>query len=101
MWYDAAMERKDIEHLASLSRLSLTETEIERFRGEADAILEYVNAVKEMALTPRAPAVGAHPNPLREDVVTNEPNSYTEALLEALPKRAGRHALVKRIISAD
>jgi len=95
------MERKDIEHLALLSRLSLTEEEIERFGRESDAILAYVDAVKEMALEPRAPEVGVHVNPLRDDVVTNEPGSYTEALLEALPKRVGRHALVKRIISAD
>ncbi len=101
MCYDARMERKDIEHLADLARLRLTDAEIEQFRTEADSILAYVDAVKEMALAPREPKVGAHVNPLREDVVTNEPDQYTEDLLGALPKRVGRHALVKRIISAD
>lgn len=95
------MERSDIQHLAVLSRLSLTDEEIEKFRTEADAILEYVAAVKELALEEGEPEVGAHANPLREDVVTNAPGQYTEVLLSALPKRVGNHALVKRIISAD
>lgn len=95
------MERSDIQHLATLSRLALSEAEIEKFRTEADAILAYVDAVKGLALTLGEPTVGVHPNPLREDVVTNEPGEYREALLAALPKRVNNHALVKRIISAD
>jgi aspartyl/glutamyl-tRNA(Asn/Gln) amidotransferase C subunit len=95
------MERSDILHLASLSRLALTEEEIARFQKESDAILAYVDAIKDMAGTPRVPQVGLHQNPLRDDVVTNAPGSYTERLLAALPKRVGNHALVKRILSND
>lgn len=95
------METSDIEHLATLSRIHLTPEEIEAFKRESDAILSYVDAVKELALSPRLPKVGVHENPLRADTPTHEPGVYTDDLLSALPKRDGRYALVKKILNTE
>lgn len=95
------MEKEDILHLAALSRLRLSDEEVERFKTESAAILGYVDEVQSIALAPRPPVVGALVNPLRADEPTHEPGAYTETLLNALPKRVGQHALVKRILTTE
>ena len=42
--------KKDLENVATLSRLSLTEEEKEKFLGEMKEILNYVGQVSEMAV---------------------------------------------------
>lgn len=95
------MKKEDIQHLARLSRISLSENEIESFSKEADAILGYVDQIKELSFGERKAIVPPHANPLRDDVATHEPGAYTDAILEAFPKRVGRYALVKKILSND
>lgn len=63
--------RDQIEHLAQLAHINLTETELERVSGELDAILNSVSKVQEVA-TEDVPAT-SHPialsNVFRDDVV--------------------------------
>jgi aspartyl-tRNA(Asn)/glutamyl-tRNA(Gln) amidotransferase subunit C len=100
--YDARMEKKDILHLARLSRIAITDEEAEAFLPEIESILAYVGVVSEVAteasLTKK---VGARYNVLREDVVTTLPETYSEKLLEAAPKRAGRYISVKKILHVE
>lgn len=42
------ISKKDVEHIALLSRLSLTEEEKERYQKELSSILDYVNKLKEI-----------------------------------------------------
>ncbi len=95
------MTKEEIQHLARLSRIHLSEKEIESFAQEADAILGYVDQIKELSFGERKPVVPPHQNPLRDDVVTHTPGAYTDAILDAFPKRVGRYALVKKILSND
>lgn len=95
------MKREDITHLARLARIRLSEDEISSFAKDADDILAYVAQVTELSFGERKPIVPPHANPLRADVATHEPGAYTDAVLEAFPKRVGRHALVKKILSND
>lgn len=94
--------KEEILHLGELSRIKLTDEEVEQFRGEIDAILEYVSTidevVKEGALEKK---VGAVYNVFREDEVTNEPGSYTEDLLSEMPERDGQYLTVKKILNPD
>ena len=39
--------------------------------------------------------------PLRDDIATHEPGYFTDDILASLPKRSGRFALVKKILSND
>lgn len=95
------MERADIEHLARLARLRLSEAELDAFATELPAIISYVSVVTTIAADDTAPAVGPQHNVFRSDVVTNEPDEYTEALLAELPLRRERFMQVPKILSTD
>lgn len=97
------MTKEEIQHLAKLARIELTNAEIEKFTTEMSAILEYVSAVTDIvgddALT--APQVGAKYNVFRKDEVTNEADEYTVALLAEMPQTQGRYMVVKKILNPD
>ena len=96
------MQKKDIEHLATLSRIELTEKEKERLAGDITHILEYVSAVDEIvAETGIEKRVGALSNVMREDTDPHEPGMYTEELLNAAPERDGRYVKVKKILGGE
>jgi aspartyl-tRNA(Asn)/glutamyl-tRNA(Gln) amidotransferase subunit C len=54
--------RADVEHVARLARLALTDDEIEALTGELEAILEYAAEVSALDIDDVAPT--AHPLPL-------------------------------------
>ncbi len=97
------MTKDDVAHLARLSRLALTPTELERYTHEVSSIVEYVSTIKALSGGEKAetPAVGALFNVARPDVVTVPGGSYTESLLAAFPEREGRFLKVKKILSHD
>ncbi|MCA9361347.1 Asp-tRNA(Asn)/Glu-tRNA(Gln) amidotransferase subunit GatC [Candidatus Kaiserbacteria bacterium] len=96
------MKKEEIIALAKLARIAVSDEEAESLKTDIDAVLEYVSVVQditgtgqvEKTLTPRY-------NVMRDDVVTNTPDQYTEALLEAAPKRKGRFLEVNKILHAD
>jgi aspartyl-tRNA(Asn)/glutamyl-tRNA(Gln) amidotransferase subunit C len=95
------MTKAEIQHLAQLARIAITDEEAEQYGTEIDSILEYVSAVTEVAAGDSDPAVGPVHNVFREDVVTNEPNQYTDALLQAMPETDGRFMKVQKILQQD
>jgi aspartyl-tRNA(Asn)/glutamyl-tRNA(Gln) amidotransferase subunit C len=58
----ARVSRADVEHVATLSRLALTEDEIEQLTGELGAILDYAAEVSALDTADVPPT--AHPLPL-------------------------------------
>lgn len=98
-----AMKREEIEHLASLARIKLTEAEIEKFPQELSAIVSYVSAVSDIVsdTSDSAPQFGPRHNVFRKDDVTNEPDEYTEAILAEMPTKEGRFLSVKKILQVD
>ena len=56
------LTRADVEHVARLARLALTEEEVERFTGQLAAILEHAAEVAALDTADVAPT--AHPIPL-------------------------------------
>lgn len=49
--YDPAMiERKQVEHVAKLARLKLSDEEVDRMAGELSGILEHVEHISELDL---------------------------------------------------
>jgi aspartyl-tRNA(Asn)/glutamyl-tRNA(Gln) amidotransferase subunit C len=57
-----AVTRADVEHVAMLARLALTDDEIEQLTGELGAILEYAADVSALDTADVPPT--AHPLPL-------------------------------------
>ena len=65
---------KDVEHVAKLARLELTEAEKEKFTEQLGAVLEYVNQMNEVDTSDVEPMAHAIDfcNVMREDKVVYE-----------------------------
>ena len=59
---EARITRADVEHVAMLARLALTDDEIEQLTGELSAIVEYAAEVSALDTADVPPT--AHPLPL-------------------------------------
>ncbi|MBP6881512.1 MAG: Asp-tRNA(Asn)/Glu-tRNA(Gln) amidotransferase subunit GatC [Candidatus Pacebacteria bacterium] len=94
------MKREEIAHLATLSRIRLSDDELTHLEGELSSIVEYVSVVKDIAAEEAAavPQVGARFNIFRQDEVTNEPDQYTKDILAEMPQTKGRYMAVKKIL---
>jgi aspartyl-tRNA(Asn)/glutamyl-tRNA(Gln) amidotransferase subunit C len=85
------ISRADVEHVARLARLGLTDDEIDRMVGQLSRILEAVNALQEVdtsAIGPTAQVIALE-NVMREDVVTNAQRLARDAALAGAPLREG------------
>jgi aspartyl-tRNA(Asn)/glutamyl-tRNA(Gln) amidotransferase subunit C len=60
------ISRDEVAHLARLARLALTETELDGFAGQLDAILTHVSQIRAVDVT----GVEATDNPLKDVNVT-------------------------------
>ncbi len=96
------MEKKDILHLATLSRIRITDVEAEALKKDIESVLAYVGVVSEIAadayLTKK---VGTVHNVFRQDEVTTHSGFYTNAMLKEAPHTKGRYIQVKKIIQQD
>ena len=92
--------RADVEHVALLARLALSDEEIERLTTELAVTLEHVNEIAALDLDGVEPT--AHPLPLsnvvRPDVVTSTLDR-AEVLAQAPAAQDGRFR-VPRILDA-
>ena len=67
----ARVSRADVEHVATLSRLALSDDEIEQLTGELGAILDYAAEVSALDTADVPPT--AHPLPLVNVFRPDEP----------------------------
>lgn len=96
------MKKEDVTHLATLARIAVTEEEATALASDISSIIGYVSDIDAITGNEaEEKEVGSVHNIMREDVPTNEPNQYTEAVLEAAPKRHGRYIEVKKILGGD
>lgn len=90
--------KKDVEHVALLARLELTEAEKEKFTEQLNAILEYADALKKLDTGNIQPT--AHPLPLnnvfREDV--SRPGISNEDALANAPEQEDGFFKVPKIL---
>lgn len=88
----------DVEHIALLARLSLTEEERERFGSQLSSILSYVGKLNEIDTSGIEPASHAleMKNIMREDELRSS-LPVEDALMNA-PDRAGNFYRVPKII---
>ena len=91
------ISKQDIEKLANLSRLSLSDSEKEFFPGEIDAILGYVAHINSLSSSV-SEVSHVNVNTLRDDVVVHGSNEFSESLLANAPQREGQYVKVKKII---
>ena len=92
------LNRKDVEHVALLSRLELSEQELDKFTGQLDAILEYIdvlNQVDTSAVEPMAHVLEIR-NVMRSDEV--QPSLPREAALQNAPDAEDGFFKVPKIV---
>ena len=90
--------REEVLHVARLARLHLTEAELERMRAQLDAILAYVDKLRELDVDGVEPTSHAVPlvDVMRDDALA--PCLSQEAALANAPDRDGEFFRVPRII---
>ena len=95
-----ALTRADVEHVARLARLALTDDEIEQLTVELGAVLEHAADVAALDLDDVPPT--AHPLPLRnvlrDDTV--RPSLDRDEVLAAAPAAEDGRFRVPRILEA-
>jgi aspartyl-tRNA(Asn)/glutamyl-tRNA(Gln) amidotransferase subunit C len=93
---------KELEHLATLARIELTEDDKKSLVKEFDSILGYVDQLKKVDVSLDATGrVGAVKNVMREDVPNTISAEDRERLLDEAPYREGDFVAVKKIIAQD
>lgn len=92
---------EEVEHIALLSRLHLSEAEKERAANELSQILGYFEKLAELPTDDVEPTMHALPveNVLRPDVV--EPGLSREAALQNAPEQADGMFQVPRVVEAE
>ncbi len=91
----------EVDHVARLARLALTDRERDRFREQLGLILEHAERVREVAAADVAPT--SHPVPQSNVFREDRPErclSHEEALASAPESEDGRFK-VPRIIEAE
>ncbi len=89
---------RDVEHVARLSRLALTDQEKERMRRELDGILSYIDKLRALDTAGVPPTSHAVPmtNVMRED--EPRPSLPQDEMLANAPERSGEFFRVPKII---
>jgi len=89
---------KDVEHVANLARLELTEAEKEQMTGQLNAILEYADKLNELDTSGIEPTSHVLPlyNVMREDEA--RPSLPAEKALLNAPEEEDGHFKVPAVL---
>ncbi len=92
------ISREDVEHVARLARLALSDEDTERMRAELDKILAYIDKLTTLDTAGVEPTSHAVPlvNVMRED--ETRPSLPRDEMLRNAPDRVGDAFRVPRII---
>ena len=92
------LQRNDVEHLAMLARIALSEEEKDEFVGELDSVLSYVSEISKVTTKEDAiPSVGELHNVMRADDDVRPGGEFTEAILKNAPDTEDGYVKVKQI----
>lgn len=106
------IEKKDVEKLAALARITIPENEIEKVRADMEVILAYVSQINEandlvaagsvhgtsFDLPPKQQHNFGVKNVMREDGQPHETGIYTEKILASAPNTEKGYIKVKKIL---
>ena len=97
----ATLTRADVDHVAHLARLGLSEEELTRLQGQLNHILDQYEKLAELdtdAIPPTAQVIELE-NILREDVA--RPSLPPESVLANAPERDGDFFVGPAILGGD
>lgn len=98
------ISQEELENLAHLARIKLTEKEAEKLREDISSILGYVDQISAVSTVDIIPEAPTHRNIFREDEPRKEGSAFAdkrEAVIKAFPGRQGDYGVVPKILQKD
>ncbi|MBP9782316.1 MAG: Asp-tRNA(Asn)/Glu-tRNA(Gln) amidotransferase subunit GatC [Candidatus Pacebacteria bacterium] len=89
--------KEDLANIASLSRISVTPEEEDKMLADMQAILGYISEINEVS-GDVVRTKGEHYNIVREDIITHETGSNTEAILNEAPDTEDGYVKVAQVL---
>ncbi len=93
-----SLSKEDVAKIAHLARLELTEIQLEQYREQLSAILDYADMLNELDLDGVPPTAHAvvQQNVMRQDEVV--PGLSLEDVLYNAPKQANNQFLIQSVL---
>lgn len=98
------IKKEEVQRIAKLARLALTEKEEEKFQKDLSSILDYFNLLQEVDVSKVEPLfhptenfLRIKPDIMRKDKEKPETNELVEKLIEAAPDKKERYVKVKAV----
>ena len=95
------ISQKEVQHIAKLARLGLTEKEIEKMQKELSSILDYIEKLKEVDISKVEPS--SHlikvENVMRNDEVRSLKPEVRRKIIEQVPETKAGYLKVKSIFN--
>lgn len=94
------LERKDIDNLANLARIALSDSEKDKLQKDMESILGYVSELQNAPKVEDTHKPEDHylRNVMRDDNEPFESGANTEVILSQAPKRRDNFFVVKKIL---
>jgi len=94
------ISKKEVEHIAKLARIKLTDKEVMRVQKELSAVLDYFEMIKELDVSKVKPTFYPHENKMettRDDIIKTQSVETVNKLLELAPDKDKRRIKVKAV----
>ena len=93
------LKKEDIEHLANLARIAISEEEKGELAGQIDSVLSYVSMISKVVTEKEAaPRAGELRNVMREDGEAYAGGEWANAILANAPHKEGGYFKVEQIM---
>lgn len=95
------IQKEQVEHIAELARLKLSEAEISAMQKDLAEIFDYINLLEEVDISKVEPTFYPLPleNVYREDKAEGSEPNTAKAMLEQVPQKQGDYVKVKEILT--
>ena len=91
--------KKEVQHIAKLARLGVTEKEVEKFQKDLSSILKYIEKLKEVDISKTE--VTGHPleieNSMKPDKAEGHREETAKKLLDLAPETKDGYIQVKSV----
>ena len=91
------ISKEEVEHIAKLARLELTEKEVEKMQKDLSAILDYFDLLKKAPRITAEINAEERGNGLRKDEVRSRDASVAEKIIASAPDKKDDYVKVKNI----
>ncbi len=91
--------KKDVQHIAKLARIELSDKETEKFQKDLSSILDYFELLKKVNTDKVDPTF--HPSEIKENVMREDiakPDNIADDLIKQAPEKKDRYIKVRAIL---